>query len=130
MAISDSSSTTASTAPEQNVSWNVASWLQSACDSSAFQMTVQLASSDETDSGPFVEFGPNPTLTFTYTQPAPAVPVGTGPVSNATFLSFPFSDKVSLQVNVGPKPAAMAAPGRRAAAPPSARRLVHVAHAR
>jgi hypothetical protein len=108
----------------------VASWLQSACDSSAFQMTVQLASSDETDSGPFVEFGPNPTLTFTYTQPAPAVPVGTGPVSNATFLSFPFSDKVSLQVNVGPKPAAMAAPGRRAAAPPSARRLVHVAHAR
>src|SRR5450756_2467420 len=64
-------------------------------------MTVQLANSDETDSGPFVEFGPNPTLTFTYTQPAPAVPVGTGPVSNATSLGFPISGRVSLQVNVG-----------------------------
>jgi RHS repeat-associated protein len=93
--------TTASTAPDQNVSWNAASWLQTAYNSSAFQMTVQLANSNETDSGPFVEFGPSPTLTFNYTQPAPAVPVGTGPVSNATFLSFPVSDKVSLQVNVG-----------------------------
>ena len=64
-------------------------------------MTVQLANSDETDSGPFVEFGPNPTLTYTYTQPAPTVPVGTGPVSSATSLSFPVSGKVSLQVNVG-----------------------------
>jgi len=93
--------TTASTTPDQNVSWNVASWLQSAYSASAFQMTVQLANSDETDSGPFVEFGPNPTLTYTYTQPAPSVPVGTGPVSSATFLSFPVSDKVSLQVNAG-----------------------------
>ena len=93
--------TTTSTTPNQNVSWNVASWLQSAYNSSAFQMSVQLQNSDETDSGPFVEFGPNPTLTFTYSQPAPTVPVGTGPVSNATFLSFPISDKVSLQVNVG-----------------------------
>jgi RHS repeat-associated protein len=93
--------TTTSTAPNQNVSWNVASWLQSAYNSSAFQMSVQLQNSDETDSGPFVEFGPNPTLTFTYSQPAPSVPVGTGPVSSGTFLSFPISDKVSLQVNVG-----------------------------
>jgi RHS repeat-associated protein len=93
--------TTASTTPDQNVSWNVASWLQTAYSDSAFQMSVQLANSDETDSGPFVEFGPDPTLSFTYTQPAPSVPVGTGPVSNATFLSFPVSDKVSLQVDVG-----------------------------
>jgi RHS repeat-associated protein len=93
--------TTASTTPNQNVSWNVASWLQSAYNSNAFQMSVQLQNSDETDSGPFVEFGPNPTLTFTYSQPAPSVPVGTGPVSSGTFLGFPISDKVSLQVNVG-----------------------------
>jgi RHS repeat-associated protein len=95
--------TTTSTAPDQNVSWNVASWLQSAYDSNgnAWEMSVQLANSDETDAGPFVEFGWNPTLTYTYTQPAPAVPVGTGPVPSATFLSFPVSDKVSLQVNVG-----------------------------
>ena len=79
----------------------MASWLQSAYNSNAFQMSVQLQNSDETDSGPFVEFGPNPTLTFTYSQPAPSVPVGTGPVPSATFLSFPVSDRVSLQVNVG-----------------------------
>jgi RHS repeat-associated protein len=93
--------TTTSTTPDQNVSWNPASWLQSAYNAGAFQMTVQLANSDETGTGPFVEFGPSPTLTFTYTQPAPAVPEGTGPVPNATFLSFPISDKASLRVNAG-----------------------------
>ena len=30
-----------------------------------------------------------------------SVPVGTGPVPSATFLNFPVSDRVSLQVNVG-----------------------------
>jgi RHS repeat-associated protein len=64
-------------------------------------MSVELDNSDETDSGPFVEFGPSPTVTYTYSQPAPTVPVGSGPVPNATFRSFPISDKVSLQVNVG-----------------------------
>jgi RHS repeat-associated protein len=93
--------TTTSTAPDQNVSWNAASWLQNAYNGGAFQMSVQLQNSDETDSGPFVEFGRYPTLTFTYSQPAPSVPIGTGPVPNATLLSFPISDKVSLQVNVG-----------------------------
>jgi YD repeat-containing protein len=93
--------TTTSTAPDQNVSWNVTGFLQSAYNSSASQMSVQLNNSDETDSGPFVEFGPNPTLSYTYTQPAPSVPLGTGPVPNATFLSFAVSDRASLRVNVG-----------------------------
>lgn len=93
--------TTTSTTPDQNVSWNVASWLQTAYNADAFQMSVELDNSDETDAGPFVEFGPSPTVTFTYSQPAPTIPVGSGPVPNATFLKFPISDKVSLQVNVG-----------------------------
>lgn len=32
---------------------------------------------------------------------APAIPAGSGPAENATFLHFPISDKVSLQVNAG-----------------------------
>jgi hypothetical protein len=93
--------TTTSTAPDQNVSWNVASWLQTAYNDGAFQMSVELDNSDETDAGPFAEFGPSPTVSYTYSQPAPTVGVGSGPVPNATFLHFPISDKVSLQVNVG-----------------------------
>ncbi|HEY0936045.1 MAG TPA: hypothetical protein VGD91_20180, partial [Trebonia sp.] len=93
--------TTASTTPNQNVSWNVASWVQSAYTSSAGVLSVQLNNSSETSEPQYVEFAPNAMLTYTYTQPAPAVPAGTGPVPGATFLSFPVSDKVHLRVNAG-----------------------------
>jgi RHS repeat-associated protein len=93
--------TTTSATPDQNVSWNVTSFLQTAYEDNPWELSLQLQNADETDSGPFVAFGENATLSFTYTQPAPSIPVGTGPVPNATFLSFPISDKVNLKVNVG-----------------------------
>ncbi len=93
--------TTTSTTPNVPVSWNVTSWLQTALNNDAWQVSTELINSNETSTTPFVEFGPNPTLTYTYSQAAPSLPVGTGPVPNATQLSFPISDKVGLQVNVG-----------------------------
>ena len=93
--------TTTSSYPNQNVSWNVASWLQTAFNASAYYLSVELRNSDETHAAPFIEFANDPTLTFTYTQAAPAVPTGTGPVPGATFLNFPSSDKADLRVNVG-----------------------------
>ena len=93
--------TTTSTYPDQNVSWNVASWVQSAFSNDDWYLSAELRNSDEAHTAPFVEFGSNPTLTYTYTQAAPAVPAGTGPVPGATFLHFPVSDKAALAVNVG-----------------------------
>jgi YD repeat-containing protein len=93
---------TASTTPNQNVPWNVTSWMQTALNSGAFQLSVELVNSDETDVvSQFLEFSANPTLTYTYTQPAPSIPLGSGPVMNATQLKFPISDKAALKVNVG-----------------------------
>jgi YD repeat-containing protein len=93
--------TTTSATPDQNVSWNVASFLQAAYNANPWELSLQLQNADEADAAQFVGFSCNPTLTYTYTQPAPVIPAGTGPVSNATFLSFPISDKATLKVNVG-----------------------------
>jgi RHS repeat-associated protein len=92
---------TASTAPNTNVSWNVTSWVQTALNNDDWQLSTELINSNESGTPQFVEFSANPTLTYTYSQAAPSVPVGTGPENNATQLSFPISDKVSLKVNVG-----------------------------
>jgi RHS repeat-associated protein len=92
---------TASQAPDQNVTWNVGSWVQTSLQDDAFQFSSELVNSDETNDGTaFLEFASNATLSVTYDQ-VPAVPVGTGPVPNATFLPFSISDRVSLQVNAG-----------------------------
>lgn len=93
--------TTASTTPNQNVSWSVTSWLQTALNSDDWQVSAELVNGNEASTSQFAEFGWDPTLTYTYSQAAPSVPVGTGPASNATQLKFPISDKASLQVNVG-----------------------------
>ncbi len=93
--------TTTSSYPDQNVSWNVASWVQGNFNNNDWYLSAELQNSSESSQAPFVEFANNPTLTYTYTQAAPSVPVGTGPVPGATFLHFPISDKASLQVNVG-----------------------------
>lgn len=93
--------TTASTAPDQDVSWPVTSWVQTALDEDEWQLSAELVNGNETSTSQFAEFGPSPVLTYTYSQAAPSVPAGTGPVGNATQLGFPISDKVSLQVNVG-----------------------------
>jgi RHS repeat-associated protein len=93
--------TTDSTAPDQDVTWDVTSWLQSVLGAGDSSFTTELINSDETNDGTaFVEFSASPTLTISYDQ-VPAVAPGSGPVSNGTFLSFPISDRVSLQVNVG-----------------------------
>lgn len=93
--------TTASTAPNQSVSWNVATLVQNAVSADDTNWTLALVNSNESASADWVAFGDNPTISITYTGGTAGVPVGTGPVSNATFLDFPISDKVSLQVNVG-----------------------------
>jgi RHS repeat-associated protein len=63
------------------------------------QFSVQLINSQEgTDGSAFVEFSNDPTMTISY---VPSVPAGTGPVPNGSFVHFPISDRVSLEVNVG-----------------------------
>jgi RHS repeat-associated protein len=93
--------TTASTTPNLPVSWNVATLVQTAVNSGYPNWTLALVNANETAAANWVAFGDDPTISVTYTGGTAGVPVGTGPVSNATFLRFPVSDKVSLQVNVG-----------------------------
>ncbi|MGD0561220.1 MAG: DUF6531 domain-containing protein, partial [Streptosporangiaceae bacterium] len=66
--------TTTSTAPDLNVSWNVASWLQSDLQGNGTQFTVGLQNTNETSESPFVKFSDDPTLTITYDH-APLQPV-------------------------------------------------------
>ena len=91
--------TTTSGTPDQNVSWSLASWVQNDLRGNGSQFSVQLINSQEgTNGSAFVEFSNDPTMTVSY---VPSVPAGTGPVPNGTFVKFPVSDRVSLQVNVG-----------------------------
>jgi RHS repeat-associated protein len=91
--------TTTSGTPDQDVSWSLASWVQSDLQGNGSQFSVQLINSQEgTDGSAFVEFSNDPTMTISY---VPSVPAGTGPVPNGTFIHFPISDRVSLAVNVG-----------------------------
>jgi RHS repeat-associated protein len=96
---SATSFTTTSGTPDQNVSWSLASWVQTDLQGNGSQFSVQLINSQEgTDGSAFVEFSDDPTMTISY---VPSVPAGTGPVPNGTFVHFPVSDRVSLEVNVG-----------------------------
>ena len=58
--------TTASTAPNQTVNFNVGNYVQTDLDGYGWQFSVELANSSETDGNQFVEFANNPTLTITY----------------------------------------------------------------
>jgi RHS repeat-associated protein len=90
--------TTTSTTPNQTVTWNVATWIQNSINAGLTNWTNVLVNSNESNTADWVGFSLNPTISITYTPP---VPLGTGPAPSATFLSFPFSDKSSLRVNVG-----------------------------
>jgi RHS repeat-associated protein len=93
--------TTASTAPGQNVTWNVVGLLQPDLQHNGTTFSAELASSGETsNSTGLVAFSSSPQLSVTYSQ-APGVTQGIGPIGNATFLTFPISDKATLKVNVG-----------------------------
>jgi RHS repeat-associated protein len=65
--------TTTSTTPDQAVPVNVGPWVQSDLQAGGWQFSLGLVNTDEADSGGFVEFGPNPTLTVTYDQAPGAV---------------------------------------------------------
>ena len=65
--------TTTSTTPNQAVSINVASWVQSDLQASGWQFSLGLINTDEADTGGFVEFGPSPTLSITYDHVPSAV---------------------------------------------------------
>jgi RHS repeat-associated protein len=69
--------TTTSTTPNQNVAWNVASWVQTDLDANGFQFSAELVNSNETSTNPFVEFAGNPTLSITYDH-APLGPSSLG----------------------------------------------------
>lgn len=58
--------TTTSTTPDQNVTWKVASWLQTDLDADGWQFSAELVNSSESSTTPFVEFSPDPTLSITY----------------------------------------------------------------
>jgi RHS repeat-associated protein len=58
--------TTTSTAPNQTVNFDVASYVQSDLDGYGWQFSVGLINSSEADGNQFVEFANNPTLTITY----------------------------------------------------------------
>jgi RHS repeat-associated protein len=77
--------TTASTAPNKAVSWNVASFLQSDLQAGNFQFTAELFNADETHTANYVEFAAYPTLTITYDH-APLAPSSTSvsPSNNAS----------------------------------------------
>ena len=60
--------TTDSTAPDQSVSVNVASWVQTDLDAYGWQFSLGLINADESDTSGFVEFGASPTLSITYDQ--------------------------------------------------------------
>jgi hypothetical protein len=47
------------------VTWNVASWLQTDLDANGWQFSAELVNSNESSITPFVEFGPDPTLSIT-----------------------------------------------------------------
>jgi RHS repeat-associated protein len=65
--------TTASTAPNLNVSWDVSSWVQTDLDGNGWQFSLELVNADESDTTGFAEFAPYPTLTITYDH-APLAP--------------------------------------------------------
>ena len=67
--------TTASTSPNQMVSWNVAGWVQADENATGqgWEFSTQLINASETSASQFVEFSANPTLSITYDH-APAQP--------------------------------------------------------
>lgn len=77
--------TTTSTTPNQAVSVNVAPWVQTSLQDDAFQFSLGLLNTDETDSNGFVAFGPGATLSITYDQaPGAAGSIALSPESWAT----------------------------------------------
>ena len=60
--------TTTSTSPDQSVSVDVSSWVQTDLDAYGWQVSLGLINTDESDTSGFVEFGPSPTLSITYDQ--------------------------------------------------------------
>lgn len=58
--------TTTSTTPNQSVSINVTSWVQTDLQAYGWQFSLGLLNTDEADTNGFVEFGPTPTLSITY----------------------------------------------------------------
>ncbi|MBR7833794.1 hypothetical protein KDL01_10990 [Actinospica durhamensis] len=69
--------TTTSTTPNQAVSINVASWVQTDLQASGWQFSLGLLNTDEADTNGFVEFGPSPTLSITYDH----APYGAGSIA-------------------------------------------------
>jgi hypothetical protein len=65
--------TTTSTAPDQNVSWNVTSAVQTDLQGWGWQYTAELVNANEANTTGFVEFGPSATLSITYDH-APGSP--------------------------------------------------------
>ncbi|MBR7826249.1 hypothetical protein KDK95_08050 [Actinospica sp. MGRD01-02] len=60
--------TTASTAPNQTVSIDVASWVQTDLDAYGWQFSLGLINASETDTNQYVSFAAYPTLSITYDQ--------------------------------------------------------------
>jgi RHS repeat-associated protein len=60
--------TTTSTAPNQTVSINVASWVQTDLDAYGWQFSLGLINANETDTNQYVSFAAYPTLSITYDQ--------------------------------------------------------------
>lgn len=65
--------TTVSATPDQNVSWDVSSWVQSDLQADGWQFSAELVNAYEADGSQMLQFSTNPTLSVTYDH-APETP--------------------------------------------------------